>query len=178
MRAGDAAGAFTGGSDGSPVVADDVVPTGGSTGVFALDHALFPRFNMLCLPGLTSDDQVQIGDALSYCQGERAFLVVDSPTGGFAAIPPALGTLAGAGRARRALLPAPPGDRARAGRDANAEPPRVRRGRRRDGANRHDARHLEGARRARGGDRRDTVANPTGHSPSTTTCRASSTRTA
>ena len=97
VAAGDAAGAFTGGSDGSPIVADDVVPNGGFTGVFALGTLRFPRFNILCLPGLTSDDQVQIGRALTYCQGERAFLVVDSPAAGFAAIPPALGTITGQG---------------------------------------------------------------------------------
>ena len=97
VAAGDAAGAFDGGSDGSPIVADDVVPNGGATGVFALAALRFPRFNILCLPGLTSDDQVQIGRALAYCQAERAFLVVDSPTSGFAAIPPALGTITGRG---------------------------------------------------------------------------------
>ncbi len=93
VASGDAAGAFAGGSDGTAVGADDVVPTGTPRGVFALKELLFPRFNILCLPGLTSDDQVQIGDALSYCADERAFLVVDSPAAGFAAIPPNLGSL-------------------------------------------------------------------------------------
>ena len=93
IASGDAAGALAGGSDGSAVVADDVVPNGGSTGAFALKELIFPRFNILCLPGLTSDDQVQIGRGLAYCRDERAFLVVDSPAGGFAAIPPNLGSL-------------------------------------------------------------------------------------
>jgi Bacteriophage tail sheath protein len=93
LASGDPGGAFAGGSDGSAVVADDVVPDGGSTGTFALNELLFPRFNILCLPGLTSDDQVQIGRGLAYCADQRAFLVVDSPAGGFAAVPPNLGSL-------------------------------------------------------------------------------------
>ena len=84
---------FTGGSDGSPVGPGDVVPASGTGGVFSLGTLLFPRFNLLCLPGLTSADEVQLGNALAYCKRERAFLVADSPRGGFAAIPPNLGGL-------------------------------------------------------------------------------------
>ena len=88
-----AAAPLAGGSDGSGVLPADIVPSGGATsGLRALDALRFPRFNILCLPGVTSDDQVPIGTALSYCGGERAFLVVDSPPEGFAAIPPVLGS--------------------------------------------------------------------------------------
>jgi uncharacterized protein len=87
-------GAFAGGSDGSPVTVDDVVPTGGSTGIFALDQLNFPRFNILCLPGVTATDEVEVGEALSYCADQRAFLVVDSPTAAYASLPPSLGLAA------------------------------------------------------------------------------------
>lgn len=95
---GAAAGFLADGSDGSSVLPSDIVPSGGVTsGVFALAALRFPRFNILCLPGVTSDDQVPIGSALSYCKQERAFLVVDSPAGGFAAIPPTLGSITALG---------------------------------------------------------------------------------
>lgn len=90
---GDAAGRFAGGTDGSGVGPGDIVPPSTRGGVYALGVLLFPRFNLLCLPGVTSDDVVQIGAAIAYCRDERAFLVVDSPAGGFAAIPPNLGSL-------------------------------------------------------------------------------------
>jgi phage tail sheath protein FI len=87
-------GAFAGGSDGNPVGVDDIVPTGGSTGIYALNQLEFPRFNILCLPGVTATDEVEIGEALSYCAAQRAFLVVDSPTAAYAALPPSLGLAA------------------------------------------------------------------------------------
>jgi len=93
IASGAPAGALAGGTDGTGMSADDIVPNSASRGAFALNELLFPRFNILCLPGVTSDDQVQIGRALSYCADERAFLVVDSPASGFAAIPPNLGSL-------------------------------------------------------------------------------------
>jgi phage tail sheath protein FI len=96
VRPADSAGVpagFTGGSDGSAVGPDDVVPAGGSGGIFSLGTLLFPRFNLLCLPGLTSADEVELGNALAFCKRERAFLVADSPRGGFTAIPPNLGGL-------------------------------------------------------------------------------------
>jgi phage tail sheath protein FI len=95
---GAAAGFLDGGSDGSGVLPADIVPSGGATtGMRALDALRFPRFNLLCLPGVTSADQVPIGTALSYCGQERAFLVVDSPADGFAAIPPVLGSITALG---------------------------------------------------------------------------------
>jgi len=92
---GAAVGRFAGGNDGSAVGPTDIVPNGGSTGVFALAGLRFPRFNILCLPGVTSDDAGPIGLALAYCKGERAILIVDSPAAGFAAMPPSLGAIAG-----------------------------------------------------------------------------------
>ncbi len=84
--------ALTGGSDGAPVGPNDIVPPA-DTGIFSLNSLLFPRFNLLCLPDLTSDNDAQIGAAIAYAKGERAFLIVDSPKAGFAAIPPSLGSL-------------------------------------------------------------------------------------
>lgn len=83
---------LAGGSDGSAVTPNDIVPPA-DTGIYALGSLLFPRFNLLCLPGMTSADDAQLGSAMAYCKEERAFLVVDSPIGGFASIPPNLGSL-------------------------------------------------------------------------------------
>jgi phage tail sheath protein FI len=83
---------LTGGADGDQVVPSDVVPLA-DTGIFALGSLLFPRFNLLCLPGLTSFDDAAVGKAMSYCRDERAFLLVDTPPGGFEEIPPSLGSL-------------------------------------------------------------------------------------
>ena len=87
-----AAVGLSGGLDGSPVQAADIAPAS-STGIHALTSLMFPRFNLLCLPGVTSDDDAELGNALAYCKGERAFLVVDSPRAGFTSIPPSLGSL-------------------------------------------------------------------------------------
>jgi phage tail sheath protein FI len=83
---------FAGGDDGPPVTPGDVVPKA-DTGVFALNSLLFPRFNLLCLPGLTSDNEIELSNALSYCKDQRAFLIADSPVAGFLEIPPNLGGL-------------------------------------------------------------------------------------
>lgn len=83
---------LTGATEPSPVGPSDVVPPSG-TGIYSLNSLLFPRFNLLCLPGLTSDDDAQIANAIAYCKQERAFLIVDSPAAGFATIPPSLGSL-------------------------------------------------------------------------------------
>ncbi len=98
-RPADIAGApapFAGGSDGSPLTAGDVVPGTAAGGLFALGDLRFPRFNILCLPGLTSADSVPISAALAYAKQERAFFVVDSPKGGFSSLPtqaPNLGSI-------------------------------------------------------------------------------------
>jgi Bacteriophage tail sheath protein len=83
---------LTGATEPSPVDPSDVVPPA-DTGIYSLGSLLFPRFNLLCLPGLTSDDDAQVANAISYCKQERAFLIVDSPAAGFSAIPPSLGSL-------------------------------------------------------------------------------------
>ena len=83
---------FAGGIDGSPVAAADFVPSGGSGGVYSLGQRLFPRFNLLCLPGVTAADEVQVMNALSYCRDERAVLIVDTPAG-WTTDPPDVGGL-------------------------------------------------------------------------------------
>jgi phage tail sheath protein FI len=94
VAAGTPQGAFAGGTDGSPVGVDDIVSTDASRGMFALNQLEFPRFNILCLPGVVATDEVEIGEALSYCADQRAFLIVDSPTAAYAALPPSLGLAA------------------------------------------------------------------------------------
>jgi phage tail sheath protein FI len=89
---------FADGSDGDPVQPGDIVPPPlEDTGIYALNSLLFPRFNLLCLPGLTSENDAQLAAAISYCRDERAFLVADSPLAGFATIPPTLGSLTALG---------------------------------------------------------------------------------
>ncbi len=83
---------FEGGEDGSPVDAGDFVPSTRIGGVYSLGQRLFPRFNLLCLPGLTSADEVQVMDALSYCRDERAVMIVDTPAG-WTTDPPDVGGL-------------------------------------------------------------------------------------
>ena len=55
--------------------------------MYSLGSLLFPRFNLLCLPGLSSDNVPEISAALAYCEDERAFLIVDSPVGGYPSLP-------------------------------------------------------------------------------------------
>ncbi|MGH3972296.1 MAG: phage tail sheath family protein [Pseudonocardiaceae bacterium] len=91
---------FTGGLDGSiPVSHIDIVPENRTGGIFALGSLLFPRFNLLCLPGVTSTSlhEPQVATAMSYCKDERAFLIVDSPAEGFDSLPPSLGGLTAVG---------------------------------------------------------------------------------
>ena len=92
LRPKTATEGLAGGDDGSTVTANDIVPPS-TTGIYALGSLIFPRFNLLCLPGLTSLDDAQIGSAMAYCKAEHAFLIVDSPVGGWATIPPNLGSL-------------------------------------------------------------------------------------
>lgn len=90
---------FGGGSAGTAgVTAADIVPASGSGGIYSLSARRFPRFNLLVLPGVDSDDQQEVGAALAYCRTERAFLLVDSPpetTPGawIASGPPSLGSI-------------------------------------------------------------------------------------
>jgi uncharacterized protein len=97
---------FGGGDDGGTVEPGDVVPKAQTGGMYALGSLLFPRFNLLCLPGLTSSDgkdvlgtgsEGQLAAAMDFCKDERAFLLVDPMPGGFATIPPNLGALQAVG---------------------------------------------------------------------------------
>ena len=91
---------FDGGDDGSDVGPNEVVPNGGTTGIYALGSLLFPRFNLLCFPGLTSNDDVAVSNAIAFCKEERAFCIVDSPVGGYSSLPtspPSLGSLTALG---------------------------------------------------------------------------------
>ena len=58
----------------------------------------FPRFNLLVLPGVDSDDQQEVSTALAFCRSERAFLLVDTPSetspgNWIASGPPSLGSI-------------------------------------------------------------------------------------
>ncbi|UWZ39146.1 phage tail sheath family protein [Dactylosporangium roseum] len=77
---------FGGGTDADPVAAD-LVPAGGTGGIYALGALDLPRFNLLCLPSLPATDpgdastaanSAALSTALAYCQRERAFLIVDT----------------------------------------------------------------------------------------------------
>ncbi|MDQ1713152.1 MAG: uncharacterized protein QOE45_2602 [Frankiaceae bacterium] len=95
---------FAGGLDIAPT-ADDLIPPAGSGALYALDVLEFPRFNLLCIPELPASDPVSdapglrsqaLSRALSYCVTQRAFLVVDTPTG-WPVTPPTVGGLAALG---------------------------------------------------------------------------------
>lgn len=85
------------GTEGSEVTPSDVVPSSGTGGIYALSQLRFPRFNLMCLPDLTSGDVTQLGAAMAYCKQEHGFLLVDSPLQGFGSIPPDLGSLTALG---------------------------------------------------------------------------------
>lgn len=98
---------FGGGADGS-VGATDVVPSGGTGGIYALNSLQFPRFNLLCLPDVPisgPDDTAglrsqQLSVALDYCRRQHAFLIVDPPDRwltGNNAVNPSVGGLAASG---------------------------------------------------------------------------------
>lgn len=97
IRPAAASTVFTGGADGAAVTAADVVPPGGTGGIYSLAVLPFPRFNLMVLPAVTSLDQQEVGAALAYCRQERAFLLVDTPVesspGSWITNPPALGSL-------------------------------------------------------------------------------------
>ncbi|HET6968193.1 MAG TPA: phage tail sheath subtilisin-like domain-containing protein, partial [Ornithinibacter sp.] len=70
-------GGLTGGADGPTPTASDIVSPSAGQGMLALDALDFPRFNLLCLPGVTSGDATPVNTALDYCRRQNAFLVVD-----------------------------------------------------------------------------------------------------
>ncbi|MET9019928.1 phage tail sheath subtilisin-like domain-containing protein [Actinopolymorpha sp. NPDC004070] len=72
-----AAAGLTGGDDGSAVTADAIVSPAAGQGMNALEVLNFPRFNLLCLPGVTTANVDQVSAALAYCRDQNAFLLVD-----------------------------------------------------------------------------------------------------
>jgi phage tail sheath protein FI len=68
---------LTNGSDGSDVDAGSIVSPQEGQGMLALDVLNFPRFNLLCLPGVTTANVDAVTTALAYCQTQNAFLLVD-----------------------------------------------------------------------------------------------------
>jgi hypothetical protein len=65
------------GDDGSDVRADSIVSPAPDQGMNALDVLNFPRFNLLCLPGVTTANVDEVSTALAYCKDQNAFLLVD-----------------------------------------------------------------------------------------------------
>lgn len=76
-----AAAPLAGGSDGLAVGAAEIVSPTEDEGMLALDQLDFPRFNILCLPGVTTTNDAELGTALDYCRRQNAFLVVDPAPG-------------------------------------------------------------------------------------------------
>jgi phage tail sheath protein FI len=68
---------LTSGSDGADVDADSIVSPQEGQGMLALDVLNFPRFNLLCLPGVTAANVDAVTTALAYCKDQNAFLLVD-----------------------------------------------------------------------------------------------------
>lgn len=68
---------LTGGNDGTNVDAGSIVSPQEGQGMLALDVLNFPRFNLLCLPGVTTANVDAVTTALAYCQTQNAFLLVD-----------------------------------------------------------------------------------------------------
>ena len=84
---------LAGAHDGSDVDANSIVSPREGQGMLALDLLDFPRFNLLCLPGVTTADVDAVTSALAYCKNQNAFLLVDpdpSVTAGNAAAKAAL----------------------------------------------------------------------------------------
>jgi phage tail sheath protein FI len=72
--------AFTGGADGSDLVAADYQGSeSAKTGIYALENA--DLFNMLCIPPSTWEDTnlAVWSEAMTYCKKRRAMLIVDPP---------------------------------------------------------------------------------------------------
>jgi phage tail sheath protein FI len=72
-----AAAGLSGGTDGAGVDASAIVSSQEGRGMLALDTLMFPRFNLLCLPGVTTADVDAVTRALAYCKQNNAFLLVD-----------------------------------------------------------------------------------------------------
>jgi len=72
-----AAKGLASGSDGADVAADSIVSPAAGQGMLALDLLSYPRFNLLCLPGVTTANVDAVSTALAYCAAQNAFLLVD-----------------------------------------------------------------------------------------------------
>ena len=72
-----AAAGLAAGADGADVAADSIVSPAEGEGMLALDSLNYPRFNLLCLPGVTTANVDEVTAALAYCAGQNAFLLVD-----------------------------------------------------------------------------------------------------
>jgi phage tail sheath protein FI len=76
-----AAAALSNGSDGLTVDAAQIVSATQAQGMLALNALDFPRFNLLCLPGVTTADTASVNTALDYCRRQNAFYVIDPQPG-------------------------------------------------------------------------------------------------
>lgn len=80
-----AGGPLTGGANGNPPTtsAELLGSEAARTGLYALDEIAPEVFNILCLPVAATMDAANMksayDDALAYCIGKRAFLIVDIP---------------------------------------------------------------------------------------------------
>jgi phage tail sheath protein FI len=68
---------LAGGVDGPTPGAGDIVSATEGQGMLALQARDFPRFNILCLAGVTTADTAALDTAMDYCRRQNAFLVVD-----------------------------------------------------------------------------------------------------
>lgn len=69
------------GIDGPKVTAAEIVSSEPGQGMLALDNLDFPRFNLLCLPGVTTVASDPLSTALNYCRLQNAFLIIDPAPG-------------------------------------------------------------------------------------------------
>ncbi len=75
------AAGLTGGADGATPGAADIVSATEGEAMLALDSLDFPRFNLLCLPGVSTSDTTPVSTALDYCRRQNAFYVIDPAPG-------------------------------------------------------------------------------------------------
>lgn len=93
-----ASAGLAGGTDGTPVTAAEIVASTDGEGLLALDALDSPRFNLLCLPGVTTADTGAVNTALDYCRRQKAFMLVDpAPSLNPAQLKPAADLLRGEG---------------------------------------------------------------------------------
>ncbi|MEO7059127.1 MAG: phage tail sheath subtilisin-like domain-containing protein [Lapillicoccus sp.] len=72
---------LTAGLDGTTPAASDIVSATEGQGMLALDILDYPRFNLLCLPGVATGDATPVSTALDYCRRQNAFFVIDPDPG-------------------------------------------------------------------------------------------------